>query len=297
MYHNELPDMSDALKQVQMYEKKKLDPVGKEDGDIDNDGDKDSTDSYLLNRRKTVTKAAGKKTHLCAKMVKKEGKEYSVIPEQHTLLDDGTVTHYDITDGDVILENVPVEELEIIEEGSHEHFANYDKNLEVLGEGYGKKKKMKKEAFYFSDEEIADMEEIDEATDEELIAFFEELISELAEDEGDLLEICEALEEVELLDEASDKYYDSAVKASKDAAKKNRPSRVERMKSAAKAAGSKLKAGVKAAGKSVARNAGKAVGEFQAARIKAESEQQCLVLRRRKKHPSLPLAMMAQVVS
>ena len=128
MYHNELPDMSDALKQVQMYEKKKLDPVGKEDGDIDNDGDKDKNDSYLLNRRKTVAKAAGKKTHLCAKMVKKEGKEYSVIPEQHTLLDDGTVTHYDITDGDVILENVPVEELEIIEEGSHEHFANYDKN-------------------------------------------------------------------------------------------------------------------------------------------------------------------------
>ena len=65
----------------------------------------------------------------------------------------------------------------------------------------------------------------------------------------DLLEICEALEEVEILDEASDKYYDSAVKASKDAAKKNRPSRLERMKSAAKAAGSKLKAGVKAAGK------------------------------------------------
>ena len=45
------------------------------------------------------------------------------------------------------------------------------------------------------------------------------------------------LEEVELLDEASDKYYDSAVKASKDAAKKNRPSRVERMKSAAKSSG------------------------------------------------------------
>ena len=315
---NDLPDMSDALKEVQMYEKKKLDPVGKEDGDIDNDGDKDSSDSYLLNRRKTVTKALGKKTHLCAKTVKKEGKEYSVIPEQHTLLEDGTVTHYDITDGDVILENVPVEELEIIEEGSHEHFANYDKNLEVLGEGkysgskshiqrdgtapapertaaerkkdrrilagYGKggmemavdrakkerdeRRAARKEAFYFSDEEIADMVEIDEATDEELIAFFEELISELAEDEGDLLEICEALEEVELLDEASDKYYDSAVKASKDAAKKNRPSRVERMKSAAKAAGSKLKAGVKAAGKSVARNAGKAVGEFQAARIK-----------------------------
>jgi len=188
---NELPDMSDALKKVQQFdEKKKLDPVGQEDDDVDNDGDSDSSDEYLKKRRKAIGKA------------------------------------------------------------------------------------MKKEAFYFSDEEIADMEEIDEATDEELVAFFEELISELAEDEGDLLEICEALEEVELLDEASDKYYDSAVKASKDAAKKNRPSRVERMKSAAKAAGSKLKAGAKSAAKKAigagARAAGHAKGEFEAARIKSK---------------------------
>ena len=35
----------------------KLDPVGKEDDDIDNDGDVDSSDKYLANRRKTVTKA------------------------------------------------------------------------------------------------------------------------------------------------------------------------------------------------------------------------------------------------
>ena len=34
-----------------------LDPVGKEDDDIDNDGDVDSSDKYLKNRRKTVTKA------------------------------------------------------------------------------------------------------------------------------------------------------------------------------------------------------------------------------------------------
>ena len=37
-----------------------LDQVGQEDGDIDNDGDKDKTDAYLLNRRKTVTKAVKK---------------------------------------------------------------------------------------------------------------------------------------------------------------------------------------------------------------------------------------------
>jgi len=35
---------------------KKLDPVGKEDGDVDNDGDKDKSDKYLLARRKKVSK-------------------------------------------------------------------------------------------------------------------------------------------------------------------------------------------------------------------------------------------------
>ena len=40
--------------------KKKLDPVGQEDGDIDNDGDEDETDSYLANRRKAIGKAMKK---------------------------------------------------------------------------------------------------------------------------------------------------------------------------------------------------------------------------------------------
>jgi hypothetical protein len=34
-----------------------LDPVGKEDGDVDNDGDEDESDDYLANRRKVVSKA------------------------------------------------------------------------------------------------------------------------------------------------------------------------------------------------------------------------------------------------
>ena len=34
-----------------------LDPVGKEDGDVNNDGKKDSTDSYLMKRRKAIGKA------------------------------------------------------------------------------------------------------------------------------------------------------------------------------------------------------------------------------------------------
>ena len=48
---------------------KKLDPVGKEDGDIDNDGDEDDTDSYLLNRRKAIGKA------MKLKRICKTGKE------------------------------------------------------------------------------------------------------------------------------------------------------------------------------------------------------------------------------
>ena len=38
----------------------KLDPVGKEDGDVNNDGKKDKTDKYLLNRRKAIGKAIAK---------------------------------------------------------------------------------------------------------------------------------------------------------------------------------------------------------------------------------------------
>jgi len=45
----------------QIPEGKKLDPVGQEDGDINNDGKKDGTDKYLMNRRNAVKKAIAKK--------------------------------------------------------------------------------------------------------------------------------------------------------------------------------------------------------------------------------------------
>jgi len=38
-----------------------LDPVGKEDGDIDNDGDEDESDEYLAKRRKAIGKAMAKR--------------------------------------------------------------------------------------------------------------------------------------------------------------------------------------------------------------------------------------------
>ena len=68
----DLPDMSDALKKVQQFdEKKKLDPVGKEDGDVDNDGDKDSSDEYLMKRRKAISKAMKKEAYTVTNADKK----------------------------------------------------------------------------------------------------------------------------------------------------------------------------------------------------------------------------------
>ena len=59
--------------------KETLDPVGKEDGDIDNDGDKDSSDKYLQARRDAIGKA-----------MKKEGDEGEdhEVSMAHNALDD-----------------------------------------------------------------------------------------------------------------------------------------------------------------------------------------------------------------
>ena len=49
------------IKPKPVYAKEAMDAVGKEDKDIDNDGDHDKTDKYLLNRRKAIGKAIAKK--------------------------------------------------------------------------------------------------------------------------------------------------------------------------------------------------------------------------------------------
>ena len=50
-----------AGSQYEQVVHEKMDPVGQEDKDIDNDGDHDKTDKYLLNRRKAIGKAIAKK--------------------------------------------------------------------------------------------------------------------------------------------------------------------------------------------------------------------------------------------
>ena len=297
----DLPDMSAAYKKVQE----------KNDGNLANN----APPYDKVTRRDVITGAKGKdemggkrKKHDCAKKVNYEGKEFDVIPEMHTMLEDGTVTHYDIEDAEYVYENVPVGDLEILISEKHEHFDNYEKNAEVLGEGVDakgaarmdaakvKKKETqdeidkrlmmgkyapgaKKEAFAFSEADFAELEtlgeEIDSLTDEQLIDVMEEIILEMAQDDQDLIEICEHLEGVEVLSEEKTKQLELKLQPSrmdrlKGAAKKAG----EKVGAAAKKAGSAVKKGVKAAGKSAIDNAGKAVGTFQgsreAARIKAK---------------------------
>lgn len=150
-----------------LYNKEGMDPVGKADADIDNDGDVDDSDKYLHKRRKAIKKAMKKESielpdyvveaieevlasddsfvieldeaedvdadsadkalkHDCAThVVHKEHGEGQCVPGMHTLEEneDGTgyVTHYDVMFSEGLVQDVPVEDLEIISEMSHGH--------------------------------------------------------------------------------------------------------------------------------------------------------------------------------
>ena len=65
-----------------VFVEKKLDPVGKEDADIDNDGDTDKTDKYLHNRRKAIGKAIKKKKGIKEGHCDEEGVECSDVEKK-----------------------------------------------------------------------------------------------------------------------------------------------------------------------------------------------------------------------
>ena len=336
---NDLPDMSEALKQVQMYEAKK-----KGDGDLANNAvpyDKVTKADIIVGAvgRDEKGGKAKPKGHDCAKLVKyaPDGsvkESFETVPEMHTLLEDGTVTHYDLVslDGNTTYFNVPVEDLEIVISEKHEHFVNYDKNAEVLGEAdslaamaarrekrlqaqrkkmgksaaghdfghdygmtaaqrkaqqdkefkafLGRKEEVETDDFFMIDwaEEVintlAENDEIDHLSDEELVNLFETAFLEMSDGPDDLLEMVEIFEDVVLLDEAVDlppalAAKRSAMKARRDAAadKKEKrsasgamqraeiKSRASRLKAAAGAAAEKVKSGLKSAASKVSKGA------------------------------------------
>jgi hypothetical protein len=83
--------------------KEALDAVGKEDGDIDNDGDEDESDDYLANRRKTVKKAMKEEL---LDMIGKNLGESTTLDENFkqgpVKLDDGSSVNLNKKDADIL---------------------------------------------------------------------------------------------------------------------------------------------------------------------------------------------------
>jgi hypothetical protein len=129
-----------------LYNSKKMDPVGKADADIDNDGDVDDSDEYLHKRRKAIKKAMAKESagsrpqdkqagetkpvkqgdsdmHKCAKQVAHEewGKGETIAEMHGDWDEDGNVPWYDVIFEHGIEKQVPTSDLEVITEMHHGH--------------------------------------------------------------------------------------------------------------------------------------------------------------------------------
>lgn len=120
-----------------------MDPVGKADADIDNDGDVDSSDKYLHNRRKAIRKAMGKDKVKINPEVKEETKVDSKLENPHncathvyseqwgdgrtvtTMHADpdeyGQIAWYDVMFEHGIEQRVPIEELKVLKSSMHGH--------------------------------------------------------------------------------------------------------------------------------------------------------------------------------
>ena len=157
-----------------IYEKK-LDPVGKEDGDIDNDGDKDSSDEFLAKRRKAIAKNMKKESY--EKAIKANQKELDKLEKGK---EPATAKRYrEMKKEEIETEGfIPINkekqtkidrqigraaDKESIEQGKSKKYGRDEKKIEKQYQRqqamrFGKK--MKKEGVEFSEAELARIEEI-----------------------------------------------------------------------------------------------------------------------------------------
>ena len=239
------------------YTKEALDPVGKEDGDVDNDGDKDSSDKYLLKRRKAIGKAMKKRMS--------EGKYSSSVRATY-----GGKT-----------ETFPVEvykkKSKPVQVKTAEGFSNWRGDLTEIMTDSQDEKPIKERSGIKNTVKINPklgeaIEEIGGTLLEEIEIDEMDYVIESVYDE--LIEEGYSQDEVEYgidtaLNTLEEGYYDSAVAASKAAAAKNRgetPKRSmkDRLKSAAKKA---IMGTARAAGRAM-----KAKAKVQAAPGKAKAK-------------------------
>ena len=204
-----------------------LDPVGQEDADVDNDGKKNTkTDKYLKNRRKAIGKAIAAKEEVevpsgnIKKLVSKATKRVDADVDGDIDRDDpkekGMGEYVPSADGKKKIK--PIVQKESFSDWRSELFEISDS---IEGNKQIKEKKVKNKvkinpSLGESIEEIGgtlvEMIEIDDV---------ESVYEELIQEGYDVCDIEDAVEYA--LVEVSDRYYDSAVKASKQAAaKKNR---------------------------------------------------------------------------
>ena len=124
----------------------KKDPVGKEGtanknpkgtGGAKGIGGGDAPGTKMAEPKGTKGKPSIKKPkHACATKVEHpEWGAGNCLKEQHTLDEEGNVSHYDVMFEHGLEQNVPVQTLNVTLSEYHEHAINDDKNKEVLDEG------------------------------------------------------------------------------------------------------------------------------------------------------------------
>ena len=220
----------DLMKGPQMknphFEEKQLDPVGQEDNDVDNDGKKNTkTDKYLLKRRKAIAKAMKEQEEkidgsnlkkLSDKAMKRVDADVDGDVDKDDPKEKGMGEFIPSADGKKKIK--PMVQKEGFSDWRSELFEILDS---IEGDKQVKEKKIKNKVkinppLGESIEEIGgtlvEMIELDDV---------ESVYEELIQEGYDVCDIEDAVEYA--LVEVSDRYYDSAVKASKQAAaKKNR---------------------------------------------------------------------------
>ena len=194
---------------VNRLTKEAMDPVGKEDGDVNNDGKKDDTDDYLMKRRKAIGAAMKKKlkeerASLSEVMTDDEDeKEIKEKKVKNTVKINPNLGEAVEEIGGTLIEQIEVDEMEVVVQEAYD---------ELIEEGY---------------------------SEDDVEFGIEKALS--------------------TIDEASDSYYDDAVKAGKQ-----KRSMKDRLKSAAKKA---IGGVARAAGKAM-----KAKAAVQAAPDKAKAK-------------------------
>ena len=93
--------------------------------------------SEVINENKEIS-------HLCAMLVTEKSSGKVGHPINHTLLEDGTVTHYDVEFDDVIVEGMPVDSLNVEVQQEHKHTGRR-KDKDIRDEGKPREKYMEEE--------------------------------------------------------------------------------------------------------------------------------------------------------